>query len=324
MTRRELLKTTLLFSSALMAGKLDAALPERNFPASGIDLLALGDFGSNDARQHKVAVAMADFTAGLGRPLSAVLALGDNFYRKFLPEQFATRFSGYYPKNKFDCPFYAVLGNHDYGPEYDSKQGRAKAETELDHTRKNPGSRWKMPAKWYAYELEKDGKPLVKIIALDGSYFEGALTPQEKIEQRRWLAAEMAKPTAAPWLWMISHYPIFSDSKQRGDRAGAPLLKEWEPYLRDKRVSLYIAGHDHTMQHLRAEGFSPDFIISGAGGAPDHDVIPSPRGFSTHGLGFNHIHVTEEKITVQYIDGEGRKIHAFERDRAGKLTLLPV
>lgn len=327
-SRREALKTTLLFSSGLLtsglASKAWGGAPQTTFDSGGINLLAFGDYGTNNSNQAQVAKQMAKFSAKLGQPLSAVLALGDNFYGKFLPEQFSQRFSGYYPKKDFPCPFYATLGNHDYGPQYDSQQGRAKAEMQLAHTREQPGSRWKMSARWYAVEIPHQGKPLVKIIYLDGNYFEGALTPKEKIDQRRWLAAEMAKPTKAPWLWLISHYPIFSETTKRGDAAGAKLLAEWQPYLKDKRVSLYLAGHDHNLQHLKVDGYSPEFIVSGGGGASRYDISTSNRGFSMKTHGFNHIHVTEKLLTVQYINPDGEKVHAFQRDLAGNTKVLPV
>ncbi|MCW1926547.1 metallophosphoesterase [Luteolibacter arcticus] len=343
MTRREALRrTTLLFSSSFLAGGLAGRLgakeavaaadvgvaipggaPQVRFAPGGIDLLAVGDYGTNNDKQREVARAMAGFTKALGSPLSCVLALGDNFYGHFMPEQFGARFSGMYPQKDFDCPFYALLGNHDYGPQYDSKQGRTKADYQLARSRENPGSRWKMPGKWYAFELAGANKrPLVKVIYLDGNNFEGALTPQEKLAQKRWLEAEMAKPTQAKWLWMVSHYPIFSETKDRGDAAGAKLLAQWEPYLRDKRVSLYLSGHDHNLQHLRVDGFSPDFVVSGGGGASRYEVIGKERGFSMQTRGFNHIHVTEEKMTVQFINPEGKRIHGYERDVSGKVKVV--
>ncbi len=329
LSRREALKTSLLFSSGLLAGgwasRLDAAKEAKtSFKSGGIHVLAFGDFGTKNDKQLQVARRMNEFAGKLGVPLSAVLALGDNFYGHLTPETFRSRFDDYYSTEHLDCPFHALLGNHDYGPSYDSKQGRAKADMQLAHAAGNPSSRWKMPAKWHAFELGPRNNPLVKIIYLDGNYFEGALTPQEKIAQRRWLSAEMAKPTRARWLWLASHYPLFSDANEGRSKERANLLREWNDALSDKRVSLYLAGHDHTLQHLRAEGMGPDFIVSGGGGAGRHDVKESDRGFSMKTRGFSHIHVTGDKLTVQYINTDGELIHSFERDRAGRTKVLPV
>lgn len=327
-SRRQVLKTSLLFGSALLGGGLGSTLSAANGPQTrfkgGLHLLAVGDYGTNNDKQRAVASQMNQFAGQLGAPLSGVLALGDNFYGNLTPETIAPRFEDVYSREHLDCPFHAVLGNHDYGPSYDSKQGPAKAEMQLAYARANPASRWKMPAKWYAFELGPKEKPLVKVICLDGNYFPGALTPQEKIAQRRWLAAEMAKPQRAPWLWMVSHYPLFSDSKVNRTKEREHLLGEWKDALADERVSLYFAGHDHNLQHLRAEGMNPEFIVSGGGGASRYEIQESGRGFSMQTRGFNHIHVTEEKVTVQFINPEGKLLHAFERGDKSAAKLLPV
>lgn len=327
-SRRHILKTSLLFGSAMLGSGLGSRLiaataPRASF-SGGIHLLAFGDFGTYNDKQRAIASQMNTFAGKLGAPLSGVLALGDNFYGTLTPETIRPRFDDIYSREHLDCPFYGVLGNHDYGPSYDSKQGPAKADMQLAYAAANPASRWKMPSKWYSYELGPQESPLVKVICLDGNYFEGALTPAEKIAQRRWLAAEMEKPLRAKWLWIVSHYPLFSDSKTDRAKERDRLLAEWGDALRDDRVSLCLAGHDHNLQHLRAEGMKADFIVSGGGGASRYEVAESGRGFSMQTRGFNHIHVTEDKLTVQYINTEGKLLHAFERDRKGALQLLPV
>ena len=161
----------------------------------------------------------------------------------------------------------------------------------------------------------------MKIIVLDGSFWEGALTPQEKIEQRRFFKAELAKGTKAPWTWMVNHYPLFSETVDRGDNKR--LIEEWGPALKEHDISLAFAGHDHTLQHLQVEGYKPSFIVSGAGGARLYDCRVSERGFVNNQVfGFNHMHVTPELLTVQFIDAKGRQLHAFTRDRAGKVEVV--
>lgn len=323
-TRRDALKRTVIFSTGLLTarwlGSWQAHSAETKFPDDGLNFLALGDYGTGNDRQKAVAQQMAKFTKKLNKPLTAVLALGDNFYGKLETERFAPHFEEMYRKEDFDCPFYAILGNHDYGPKYDSNQGAAKAQIQLDYAKNNPGSRWKMPAKWYAVELPDAKNPLVKIIFLDGSFFEGALTPQEKLAQKRWLAAELKKKTNAPWQWMISHYPLFTETAKRGDNK--KLIEQWGDQLKANPFSLYLAGHDHNLQHLEMDGYNASFVVSGAGGQKLYEVTPSKRGFSEMILGFNHIHVTREKVTVQYIDTEGNCLHAFERSREGKVKVM--
>jgi hypothetical protein len=319
--RREALKRTVVFSTGLLTagwlGSLQSRAAETKFSKDGLHFLAMGDYGTGNDRQRAVAQQMAKFAKKLNAPLTAVLALGDNFYGKLETDRFAPHFEEMYSKENFDCPFYAILGNHDYGPKYDSNQGPAKAQIQLDYAKNNPSSRWKMPAKWYSVELPDSKNPLVKIVFLDGSFFEGAMTPKEKLAQKRWLDAELKKETKAPWQWMISHYPLFSETSKRGDNT--KLIDQWGGHLRSHPFSLCFAGHDHNLQHIEADGYKTSFIVSGAGGQKLYEVTPSKRGFSEMILGFNHIHVTPEKITVQYIDTDGNRLHAFERSQNGKV-----
>ena len=322
-SRRDLIKTLVFSSAALGAGwpsVSKAADPKTDFGKQGVHFLAVGDFGSGKEGQTQVARKMNEFAAGLGEPLTAVLALGDNFYNMLTPERFETGFEAMYSKEHLDVPFYACLGNHDYGPEYDSKQGRAKADMQLEYAKANPSSRWKMPAKWYSVEFPDADKPLVKVIYLDSNTFEGALTPQEKVAQKRWLEAELKKETKAKWTWVVSHYPVFSDTTKRKDNKN--LIKNWGPYFQANPISLYISGHDHNLQHLQVDGYHPSFLVSGGGGASLYGITGTGRGFSRQILGFNHLHVNDERILVQLIDGEGNLMHAFERNLQGGIKIL--
>ena len=83
---------------------------------------------------------MAQFSRQLKHPLSGVLMLGDNFYGKLAPDRFLRHFEDMSPKAELNCPFYGCLGNHDYGPSYDSGQGRDKAQMQLDYAREHPDS----------------------------------------------------------------------------------------------------------------------------------------------------------------------------------------
>jgi hypothetical protein len=223
-----------------------------------------------------------------------------------------------YSKENLGCPFYACLGNHDYGPLYDGGQGRAKAQLQLDYASQNPSSRWKLPAKWYSVELPDANTPLVKIVVLDGNMFEGALTSSEKIAQKHFVEAELEKKTRAPWRWLVSHYPLFS-AGAKGDNAR--LVRDWGEYLKSGDISLYLAGHDHNLQHLEVSDYRASFVVSGAGGAGLYKIKSASRGFAEMILGFTHLHVTRETVSVQFINVDGARLHAFRRTCAGEVSI---
>ncbi len=290
------------------------------FDDEGMHLLALGDYGSGgNPTQIAVADRMTTFAKSLAKPLTAVLALGDNFYKKLTPDRFDKHFEKIYSPAALNCPFYACPGNHDYGTaKYDLQIG--KLQMQLDYAKNHPESRWKMPAKWYTVHLPTAEKPLVKVVILDGNYWEGALTPKEKVAQRRFLKAEL-KQNDAPWLWVVNHFPLYSDCPAYSENK--PLIRDWGPLVQKYPVSLFISGHAHILQHLHVEGYKSSFVVSGGGGAMLYPMKDSKRGFVTNQhLGFNHIYVTPEEFHVQFIDPGGDCLHHFRRDQAGKVTVL--
>jgi hypothetical protein len=324
-TRREALRRTVIFSAGTLVGaRLNIAHAKpaaTTFAADAMHLLAFGDFGSNgNANQIAVANQMASFAKSLDKPLAAVLALGDNFYRALTPDRFENHFERMYSTDGLNCPFYACAGNHDYGTAfYDLQKG--KLQMQLDYAKNHPHSRWKMPAKWYTVHLPNEKAPLVKIIILDGNYWAGALTPQEKVEQRRFLEHELKQKTDAPWLWVVNHFPLYSDCPPYAENKR--LIQDWGPLLQTHPVSLFICGHAHILQHLKVQGYSASFIVSGAGGASLYKVKNSKRGYVTNQHhGFNHISVTPDELHVQYLNAAGTCLHHFRRDPAGKVEIV--
>ena len=133
-TRRDAIRKTVCFSSAMLAGNFISrvAAQPKPFPATGggLHLLALGDFGSANQEQIAVATQMSAYAKDLKAPLAGVLALGDNFYGKFTMERFQSGFEDMYSKQTLNCNFYACLGNHDYEFVGEEKQ-LTKAEWQL-------------------------------------------------------------------------------------------------------------------------------------------------------------------------------------------------
>ena len=86
------------------------------------------------------------------------------------------------------------------------------------------------------------------------------LTPQQQAEQLAWFEAELKRPRTTPFLGVIAHHPVFSDGPH-GDHP--VLIRDWDPLFRKYHVDLYMAGHDHDLQHLEFEGHPTSHFLSG-------------------------------------------------------------
>jgi tartrate-resistant acid phosphatase type 5 len=326
--RREFLRQSFAFSAlATGLGALPAlaAAPD----AKARHLFLLGDWGWQDDLTGQTATAqqMAKYAAQHKLKLESVFLLGDSWYGP-MPggaddPRWKTQFEEMYPKSVFDCPFYSIMGNHDY---QHMPADVTKTEMELAYA-KRPGTRWTQPALYYSFEFPKKN-PVFQVIALDSNVpmpgTHGAnftMTAEQQATELKWLAAELEKPRTAPFLVVMGHHPIFSNGPHGDHKV---LIAEWEPLLQQHKVDFYLAGHDHDLQHLEFEGHPTSFVCSGAGGADLYDLkIPeTQRGpFAEKVYGFTHVELTPEKVVMRHVAADGRVVHAFSKTSAGVVTI---
>jgi hypothetical protein len=344
-SRRRFLKQTFAFSALAALGTLDApavaaANPSatKSSPAKSAakrseasEMLFLGDWGYDKEHDGQTAVAagMASYARQHAIRPEALLLLGDNWYGDLTggvdSPRWQSQFEQMYPAGLFNCPAYAILGNHDYQNFPDSK-----VEAELAYARQ-PHTRWTMPGRWYRFDFPTH-KPLITFIALDSnmpsakSLIPGSrnftLTDEQRIQQLAWFEAELQKPRTTPHLVVLGHHPLYSNG-HHGDNP--TLIRDWDPLLRKYNVPLYLAGHDHDMQHLEFEGHPTSFFLSGGGGADLHDVIidPSRRGpYAQKIYGFSHLSATPEALTLRHLDANGNLLHAFTKSAKGQVSIL--
>jgi len=258
--RRRFLRQSFAFSALAAFGflpRLAASLPSD--PAAA-ELLMIGDWGYDKDHypQSGVATGMRQYAQRNRLETQALLMLGDNWYGHLTggvhSPRWQTQFEAMYPADVFNCPAYAILGNHDY-----QKWPDSKVDAELEYARSGK-SRWTMPARWYRFEFPAKN-PLITFLALDsntpfpdGTSSRGrdfTLTLQQQAEQLAWLEAELKGPRTTSLLVVMGHHPVYSDGKH-GDHP--VLVRDWDPLFRKYKVDLYLAGHDHDLQHLEFEG----------------------------------------------------------------------
>ena len=330
-SRRHFLRQSFAFSALAGLGSIPilAAAASTNPTPTASHLMIVGDWGYEDfTAQASVASSMQSYVKGNGIHTEALLMLGDNWYGP-LPggakdKRWQKQFEDMYPKSVFDCKAYAIPGNHDY-----QRMPESKVAAELEYARAG-GTRWTMPSLWYRFDFPET-KPMITVIALDsnmpfpdGTWDKGknfTLTPQQQAEQLVWLTTELEKPRTAPFLVVMGHHPIFSNGPH-GDHP--VLVRDWEPLLRKHKAHLYLAGHDHDMQHLEFAGHPTSFVLSGGGGADLYNlkIDEAKRGpMAEKVYGFTGLEVTPELLTIRHFNEQGHQIHAFAKRPDGTVTI---
>ncbi len=334
-SRRRFLRQSFAFSALASLGSFSGLADPVPSDLAAAQLLLLGDWGyENPSAQFQVAAGLRAYAKQRTVRPQALLFLGDNWYGELTggvrSARWQTQFEEMYPASDFACPAYAVLGNHDY-----QRWPESKVDAELEYARsgRNAGAatRWTMPARWYRFEFPtKD--PFITFLALDSNMPSGktklslgrdfTLTPEQQAEQLAWFEAELKRPRTTPFLGVIAHHPVYSDGPH-GDHP--VLIRDWDPLFRKYRVDLYMAGHDHDLQHLEFEGHPTSHFLSGGGGADLYSltVDPAQRGpYAQKIYGFSHISVSAQLMTLRHLDQNGKTLHAFTRTPEGKVAIL--
>jgi hypothetical protein len=249
-----------------------------------VRVLAFGDFGDGSGRQTRMAEAMARFHAKT--PFDFALTLGDNFYPAGMASPADPRWQRDFERlyASMHIRFYPSLGNHDW----------VLADSPAAEILYSDKSKvWQMPADRYTFIAGP-----VQFFALDSNLVTRA--------QLEWLDRELGR-SKAPWKVVYAHHPIYSYGLH-GDDAG--LRDNLLPVLRG-RANVYLAGHDHDLQHIAPED-GVHFVVAGGGGAAPRSITAGPRSlYAASKNGFAVIEATRSALTVMLVDESLETVHQF-------------
>jgi tartrate-resistant acid phosphatase type 5 len=248
-----------------------------------VRILAFGDFGDGSASQKQVAASMLSYHTR--QRFDFAITLGDNFYSTGMAspedERWKTWWSDLY--DPLRIPFYATLGNHDWG------QPNSPA-AEIVFSQRSPS--WRMPATYYTFTAGD-----AQFFALD--------TDVISEKQLLWLK-DALHASKARWKIVYGHHPIYSEGAHEDNNTK---IEQLLPLLRD-RAHIYLAGHDHDMQHLKPEG-QLHFFVAGSGGKL-RPIQPGPRSlFAKSANGFAVLEVQRESVSVAFVDVAGQELYRY-------------
>lgn len=271
-------------------------------PEPTVRFAAFGDTGKANEGQARVAAAVANKCAASGCDFIALL--GDNIYDSGVDSvddpQWQSKFE--LPYAAIDLPFYAVLGNHDYGAGGAGLEGH-KGPIQVAYTMRS--RKWRMPALYY--RVAQGPGPLVEIFGLDTNPMMFNLAARQKREVQAWLAA-----STATWKIALGHHPYRSNGTHgnAGWYDGVPLLGSGvKRFMEDVvcgNVDLYLSGHDHSRQWLTAPCDGTELVVSGAGASATELRGRNAARFQAATLGFLYVRIEGRTLTAEFIDEGGR------------------
>ena len=253
-----------------------------------VRVLAFGDYGDGSAAQKQVAGAMLRYHQQ--QPFDFAITLGDNFYPAGMDSPTDPRWDTWWSAlyDPLKVPFYVSMGNHDWN------QSDSPA-AEILFSERSPS--WRLPAAYYTFEAGP-----VQFFALDTDIISEA--------QLLWLTEELDR-SQATWKVVYGHHPIYSEGQHEDNNQKIAQLL---PVLKD-RADVYIAGHDHDMQHLKPEG-RLHFFVAGSGGKL-RPIKPGPRSlFARSAHGFAVIDADAVTLTVKFVETDLSSPYSFTLSRS--------
>jgi acid phosphatase len=256
-TRRDLIGSVPLLAGA---AALPTPLVAATLASDPFNFLVVGDWGRNGStNQLLVARRMGEVAAKVGSRFT--VSTGDNFYKlgvsSTTDSQWRKSFTDVYTHDALQTPWYAVLGNHDYG-------GNVRAQ--IDRTGTGP---WVMDALWYERTPAQIGHPDIHLFFINTVVWLGKesfpykwlgsdIGKEDQEAQIEWLTSKLRGSTAR-YKFVFGHHGIYSI----GPHGGKMRMKELDDILRKYRVTAYVNGHDHCLYHISRDGMH--YICSGAG-----------------------------------------------------------
>ena len=274
---------------------------------TAVRFAVIGDWGMwGQADQVKVAKAMDN--VGSECPYDFIVSTGDNFYDAGVDSVgdvlWNMSYEYVYTGPQLQCPWYVVLGNHDY---------RGAPSAEIAYTPLSP--RWRLPSKYYKELFSfgngetldmffMDSNPYQKDLLRAGSSYP-ELNALDTVSQNGWIESGL-RNSSADWKLVIGHHPLYTC----GVRKNQPqYMRKFEGLFNETHVDAYFCGHEHDLQVHKPEG-SVTYFVSGGGGSKR--AIQTPFAF-THfaksSLGFMVVEITSGKMTVTSYNENGQVLH---------------
>jgi predicted phosphodiesterase len=255
-----------------------SALAQEVSPPSAKDsvqFLAIGDTGTGDSAQNRVAEQLARAHAVF--PFTFAIMMGDNLYGSERTQDYQKKFEvPYKPLLDAKVEFYAALGNHD-----------------------DPNQKLYKPFNMNGERFYTFKKGNVRFFALDSNYFDQT--------QADWLEKALAE-SKEDWKICFFHHPLYSSGARHGSEVD--LRAQLEPLFLKHGVQVVFAGHEHFYERLKPQKGIYYFVNGGGAKLRGGDITKTSMtavGFDTD-RSYMLVEIAGDVLTFQTLSGAGKRV----------------
>ncbi|ESO08047.1 hypothetical protein HELRODRAFT_169769 [Helobdella robusta] len=220
-------------------------------------LIVIGDWGDDNENQYRTARGMSALCQTV--KCNGIISTGDNIYpagvKSVNDPRFNTSWRNVYNLKGIQDKYWLMsMGNHDHDGNY---------KAQIEYTNVEP--RWHLPSLWYDAQFQSGA---IHLFSIDTVSIEKSVYDYKK--QLQWLEDKLSK-SKATWKVVFGHHPPVTGGKYA---PGVPKTHyKIVPLLEKYKVDLYLAGHDHNLQHISKDDvrneetkWIVDYVVSGGGG----------------------------------------------------------
>ncbi|CAH1774170.1 unnamed protein product [Owenia fusiformis] len=296
---------------------------------SSLKFLALGDWGGLPDFPYRTPIELG-VASQMGKVAGNLktqfqVALGDNFYfdgvKDISDKRFQETFENTFTAGSLQNSWYFVAGNHDHN-------GNVSAQIAYTQHSK----RWMFPNLYYSFNYTIPGtKSLVSFIMIDtvtlcgntdhdfsGEPPKGPEDVAAAEKQWAWIESQLINSYKADYVIVGGHFPVYSVAEHGPTEQ---LLQRLQPMLHKYKVTAYISGHDHNLQHLQytSAGSLVEYFVIGSANFVDpslaHKTAVPENSLKFHWAdilslgGFAYIEATPSNMTLTFIEANAKGLY---------------
>lgn len=168
-----------------------------------------------------------------------------------------------------------------------------------------------MSARYYSKEVSLGkGKGSALFVMLDTNAMVDEDRNEETERQLAWLDATLkAASEETKWKIVVGHHPAYTVGPRMGRSQVELVRKTLAGIFRKHSVDLYLSGHEHSLQHIKEEGF-PHQFVSGAGSELTNVTAGTASSrFEASVNGFMYASLNAGRLNMKAIDHTGKVLY---------------